>query len=93
MNARSSLMNQESKGSLGATIMINYVSILEDRVSICIVLPPRHTTQLRLVILFSTIIQHVVVAGSVFGCCGSWRLVLEAVIQLIQAADWIQQVL
>lgn len=60
MNVRSYLMNQESKGSLGATIMINYVSILEDRVSICITLPPRHMTRLRLVILCSTIIHHVV---------------------------------
>lgn len=50
MNARCSLMNQESKGSLGATIMINYVSIREDRVSICILLPPRHMTRLHHVV-------------------------------------------
>lgn len=40
--------------------MIDYVSILEDRVSICIILPPRHMTRLRLVILCSTVIHHVV---------------------------------
>lgn len=82
MNARSSLVNQESKGSLGATIMINYVSVLEARVSIGVILPPPHAARPRLVPLCSTTIHHVV----------SWdrfRLlsVLEAGIQLIRAAD------
>lgn len=86
MNARSSLMNQESKGSLGATIMINYVSIVEERVSICITLPPRHMTRLRLVILCSTIIHHVV-SWDGFQLLSVRRLVLEAVTLLIRVLE------
>lgn len=71
MNARSSLMNRDSKGSLSATIMINNVSILEDRVSICAIPPPRHMTRLRLVISRSTIIHHVVSCDGFSAAVGS----------------------
>lgn len=60
------LMDQESKGSLVPTsTMIHHVYILEEGVSICIILPLHHMTLLRLLILCRTIIHHVVSGNGV----------------------------